>query len=225
MAMAMAAKIARSFLTLRSSSSITKPSPLSFPSESSLSHSLSAANLNRSAGPYSPINSRFNSIPPLFRGLDVSFRFYSTAVQIQRMRFPKFRKGRIEGIRDGGNEICFGKYALQALEPARITSKQLEAGRRALQLNVRRGGKGGKVWVRIFPYKSVTAKPAEVRMGRGKGSISHWVAPVQSGQILYEMGGVTESLAKRAIQIAGSKLPIRTRSIIRDAKTREIGIR
>ncbi|GJW25229.1 ribosomal protein L16 [Tanacetum coccineum] len=145
---------------------------------------------------------------------------------INKNQQTKHRKGRIEGIRDGGNTICFGKYALQALEPYRITQKQIEAGRRALQLNVRRGGaKGGKVWVRVYPWKSVTAKPAEVRMGRGKGAISYWCAPVQKGQIIYEMGGVTEALAKRAIQIAGSKMPIQTRSIIRDAKTKEIGIR
>ncbi|XP_076903194.1 large ribosomal subunit protein uL16c-like [Bidens hawaiensis] len=141
------------------------------------------------------------------------------------MKFPKYRKGRIEGVRDGGNEICFGKYALQALEPARISAKQIEAGRRALQMNVRRGGKGGKVWVRVFPYKSVTSKPAETRMGRGKGAISYWVAPVKAGQILYEMGGVTESLAKKAIEIAGSKMPILTRSIIRDPQVKEIGVR
>lgn len=141
------------------------------------------------------------------------------------MKFPKHRKGRVEGIKDGA-EICFGKYGLQALEPARITAKQIEAGRRALQLNVRRGGaKGGKVWVRVFPFKSVTSKPAETRMGRGKGAIAYWVAPVKPGQILYEMGGVTEALAKRAIQIAGSKMPIQTRSIIRDPKTKEVGIR
>ncbi|KAL7586830.1 hypothetical protein Lser_V15G39018 [Lactuca serriola] len=208
MAIAMAAKIARSLLAVRSSSSMPSTG-FARSSVASLSDSLGAVNLNRATGSYSPIN----------------LRFYSTVVNIQRMKFPKYRKGRIEGIRDGGNEICFGKYALQALECARITAKQLEAGRRALQLNVRRGGKGGKVWVRIFPYKSVTSKPAEVRMGRGKGSISHWVAPVQRGQIIYEMGGVTESLAKRAIQIAGSKMPIQTRSIIRDPKTKEIGIR
>ncbi|KAK1408578.1 hypothetical protein QVD17_40471 [Tagetes erecta] len=156
--------------------------------------------------------------------LNQSIRFFN-GVNIQKMKFPKYRKGRIEGVRDGGNEICFGKYALQALEPARISSKQIEAGRRALQMNVRRGGKGGKVWVRVFPYKSVTAKPSETRMGRGKGAISYWVAPVKAGQIIYEMGGVTESLAKRAIQIAGSKMPILTRSIIRDPQTKEIGIR
>ncbi|XP_071721580.1 large ribosomal subunit protein uL16c [Rutidosis leptorrhynchoides] len=150
-------------------------------------------------------------------------RFYKV-VDIQKMKFKKYRKGRIDGIKDGA-EVCFGKYGLQALEPARITAKQIEAGRKALTWNVRRGGKGGKVWVRVFPYKSVTAKPSEVRMGRGKGAISHWVAPVKPGQIIYEMGGVNEVLAKRAIQIAGSKMPIQTRAIIRDPMTKEIGIR
>ncbi|KAI3694355.1 hypothetical protein L1987_77320 [Smallanthus sonchifolius] len=199
MSMSTVAKIARSLLTLRS------PSLMPTPSVASLSDSLRVVNLNRSA-------------------LDTQVRFYN-GVNIQKMKFPKYRKGRIEGVRDGGNEICFGKYALQALEPARISAKQIESGRRALQMNVRRGGKGGKVWVRVFPYKSVTSKPSETRMGRGKGAISYWVAPVKAGQILYEMGGVTESLAKKAIQIAGSKMPIQTRSIIRDPKTKEIGVR
>ncbi|KAF5801594.1 putative ribosomal protein L16 [Helianthus annuus] len=156
--------------------------------------------------------------------LNHSVRHFN-GVNIQKMKFPKYRKGRIYGVRDGGNEIAFGKYALQVLEPARITSKQIEAGRRALQMNVRRGGKGGKVWVRVFPYKSVTAKPAEVRMGRGKGAISYWAAPVKAGQIIYEMGGVTESLAKRAIEIAGSKMPVLTRAIVRDPNVKEIGVR
>ncbi|KAK9076010.1 hypothetical protein SSX86_004340 [Deinandra increscens subsp. villosa] len=196
MAMAITAKIVRSLLTLRPPS-LTPTPPFTRPSIGSLSDSLSA--------------------------VDLHVRFYNGAF-IQKMKFPKFRKGRVEGVRDGGNEIVFGKYALQALEPARISAKQIEAGRRALQMNVRRGGKGGKVWVRVFPFKSVTQKPSETRMGRGKGAISYWVAPVKAGQILYEMGGVTESLAKRAIQIAGSKMPIQTRSIIRDPQTKEIGI-
>lgn len=111
-----------------------------------------------------------------------------------------------------GNNICFGKYALQALEPAWITSRQIEAGRRAMTRNARRGG---KIWVRIFPDKPVTVKPAETRMGSGKkGPPAYWVAVVKPGRILYEMGGVNENIARRAILIAASKMPIRTQFII-----------
>ncbi|KAL6492589.1 Rps8p [Orobanche gracilis] len=117
----------------------------------------------------------------------------------------------MKGISYRGNHICFGKYALQALEPAWITSRQIEAGRRAMTRNARRGG---KIWVRIFPDKPVTVRPAETRMGSGKGSPEYWVAVVKPGRILYEMGGVTENIARRAILIAASKMPIRTQFII-----------
>ena len=117
----------------------------------------------------------------------------------------------MKGISYRGNRICFGRYALQALEPAWITSRQIEAGRRAMTRNVRRGG---KIWVRIFPDKPVTVRPAETRMGSGKGSPEYWVAIVKPGRILYEMGGVAENVARRAISIAGSKMPIRTQFII-----------
>ncbi|KAL6518172.1 ribosomal protein L16, L13 [Orobanche minor] len=112
-----------------------------------------------------------------------------------------------------GNNICFGKYALQTLEPAWITSRQIEAGRRAMTRNARRGG---KIWVRIFPDKPVTVRTAETRMGSGsgKGSPEYWVAVVKPGRILYEMGGVKENIARRAILIAASKMPIRTQFII-----------
>nr|GLL41370.1 50S ribosomal protein L16 [Ipomoea trifida] len=116
----------------------------------------------------------------------------------------------MKGISSGGNHICFGKYALQALEPAWITSRQIEAGRRAMTRNARRGG---KIWVRIFPDKPVTVRPAETRMGSGKGSPEYWVAVVKPGRILYEMGGVTKKIARRAISIAASKMPIRTQFI------------
>lgn len=117
----------------------------------------------------------------------------------------------MKGISYRGNRICFGKFALQAREPAWITSRQIEAGRRAMTRNVRRGG---KIWVRIFPDKPITARPAETRMGSGKGSPEYWVAVVKPGRILYEMGGVTEHIARRAISIAASKMPIRTQFII-----------
>ena len=117
----------------------------------------------------------------------------------------------MKGISYRGNRICFGRYALQALEPAWITSKQIEAGRRAMTRNVRRAG---KIWVRIFPDKPVTVRPAETRMGSGKGSPEYWVAIVKPGRILYEMGGVAENIARKAISIAASKMPIRTQFII-----------
>nr|YP_008994431.1 ribosomal protein L16 [Viviania marifolia]AGV02859.1 ribosomal protein L16 [Viviania marifolia] len=129
----------------------------------------------------------------------------------KRTRFRKQHKGRMKGTSYQGNRICFGRYALQALEPAWITSRQIEAGRRAMTRNARRGG---KIWVRIFPDKPVTARPAETRMGSGKGSPAYWVAVVKRGRILYEMGGVAENIARRAILIAASKMPVRTQFII-----------
>ena len=127
---------------------------------------------------------------------------------------PKFRKhhrGRMKGVSCRGNSISFGRYALQALEPAWITSRQIEAGRRAMTRNARRGG---KLWVRIFPDKPVTVRPAETRMGSGKGSPEYWVAVVKPGRILYEISGVTEKIARKAISIAASKMPIRTQFLI-----------
>nr|YP_009705542.1 ribosomal protein L16 [Valeriana officinalis]YP_010464101.1 ribosomal protein L16 [Valeriana fauriei]QFQ35237.1 ribosomal protein L16 [Valeriana officinalis]URQ21611.1 ribosomal protein L16 [Valeriana officinalis]UUL71453.1 ribosomal protein L16 [Valeriana fauriei] len=129
----------------------------------------------------------------------------------KRTRFRKHHRGRMKGISYRGNHICFGKYALQALEPAWITSRQIEAGRRAMTRNAHRGG---KIWVRIFPDKPVTVRPAETRMGSGKGSPEFWVAVVKPGRILYEMGGVTENIARKAISIAASKMPIRAQFII-----------
>nr|QWL25079.1 ribosomal protein L16 [Crambe hispanica subsp. abyssinica] len=129
----------------------------------------------------------------------------------KRTKFRKQHRGRLKGISSRGNRICFGRYALQTLEPAWITSRQIEAGRRAMTRNVRRGG---KIWVRIFPDKPVTVRPAETRMGSGKGSPEYWVAVVKPGKILYEMGGVPENIARKAISIAASKMPIKTQFII-----------
>nr|YP_009767950.1 ribosomal protein L16 [Pterogyne nitens]QIS98568.1 ribosomal protein L16 [Pterogyne nitens] len=129
----------------------------------------------------------------------------------KRTRFRKQHRGRMKGISSRGNNICFGRYALQALEPTWITSRQIEAGRRAMSRNARRGG---KIWVRIFPDKPVTVRPTETRMGSGKGSPEYWVAVVKPGRILYEMSGVTENIARKAITIAASKMPIRTQFII-----------
>nr|YP_010031076.1 ribosomal protein L16 [Sarcodum scandens]QJQ79353.1 ribosomal protein L16 [Sarcodum scandens]QOV01921.1 ribosomal protein L16 [Sarcodum scandens] len=129
----------------------------------------------------------------------------------KKTKFRKQHRGRMKGKASRGNHISFGKYALQALEPAWITGRQIEAGRRAMSRNVRRGG---KIWVRIFPDKPVTARPAETRMGSGKGATQYWVAVVKPGKILYEMGGVAENIARKAMSIAASKLPIRTQFII-----------
>nr|YP_010214706.1 50S ribosomal protein L16 [Moquiniella rubra]UBN08627.1 50S ribosomal protein L16 [Moquiniella rubra] len=126
-----------------------------------------------------------------------------------KTRFRKQHRGRLTGISYRGNRICFGKYALQALEPAWITSR--EAGRRTMSRNARRGG---KVWVRIFPDKSITVKPTETRMGSGKGSPEYWVAVIKPGRILYEMGEITENIARKSISIAASKMPIRTKFIM-----------
>nr|QWZ47387.1 ribosomal protein L16 [Drosera peltata] len=129
----------------------------------------------------------------------------------KRTRFRKQHRGRMKGISSRGNHICFGKYALQALEPAWITSRQIEAGRRAMIRNVRRGA---KIWIRIFPDKSVTVRSAETRMGSGKGSPEYWVAVVKPGRILYEISGVAEKIARKAMSIAASKMPIQTQFII-----------
>nr|QBX00487.1 ribosomal protein L16 [Pelargonium carnosum]QBX00524.1 ribosomal protein L16 [Pelargonium klinghardtense]QBX00525.1 ribosomal protein L16 [Pelargonium laxum]QBX00546.1 ribosomal protein L16 [Pelargonium paniculatum] len=129
----------------------------------------------------------------------------------KKTKFRKQHRGRMKGRSSAGSRISFGKYALQALEPAWLTSRQIEAGRRAMTRNVRRGG---KIWVRIFPDKPVTVKPTQTRMGSGKGSPEYWVAVVKPGRILYEMGGVAENIARKAIEIAASKMPIRTQFII-----------
>nr|YP_009294801.1 ribosomal protein L16 [Cytinus hypocistis]AMR36135.1 ribosomal protein L16 [Cytinus hypocistis] len=129
----------------------------------------------------------------------------------KKTKFRKQHRGRIKGISFRGNNICFGKYALQALEPTWITSRQIEAGRRAITRNVRRGV---KIWLRIFPDKPVTFRALETRMGSGKGDPEYWVAVVKPGKILYEINGVTEITAKKAILIAASKLPIKTKLIM-----------
>nr|YP_009032861.1 ribosomal protein L16 [Osmundastrum cinnamomeum]AHA59594.1 ribosomal protein L16 [Osmundastrum cinnamomeum] len=125
----------------------------------------------------------------------------------KRTRFRKQHRGRLKGVSTRGNRICFGTFALQALEPAWITARQIEAGRRAITRYARRGG---KIWIRIFPDKPITMRPAETRMGSGKGSPEYWVSVVKPGRILYEIGGVSESIAKAAMRIAAYKMPIRT---------------
>jgi large subunit ribosomal protein L16 len=128
----------------------------------------------------------------------------------KRTKFRKQHRGNLKGIATRGNSICFGKFALQALEPAWITSRQIEAGRRAITRYARRGG---KLWIRIFPDKPITIRPAETRMGSGKGSPEYWVAVVKPGKILYEVSGVSGNIAKAAMRIAAYKMPIRTNFI------------
>lgn len=121
----------------------------------------------------------------------------------------------MRGLATRGNEINFGEFALQALEPCWITSRQIEAGRRAMTRYIRRGG---KIWIRIFPDKPVTMRPAETRMGSGKGSPEFWVAVVKPGRILFEIGGVPEPTAREAMRLAAFKLPIKTKFITREGE-------
>ncbi len=123
----------------------------------------------------------------------------------RRVKHRKQQRGRMSGIAKGGSTIAFGDYALMTEEPGYITSRQIEAARRAMTRYVRRGG---KIWIRIFPDKPVTKKPAEVRMGKGKGAPDHWVAVVKPGRILFEMAGVPHSDAVEAMRLASHKLPV-----------------
>lgn len=131
----------------------------------------------------------------------------------RRTKFRKQHRGRMRGMAYRGNTLNFGDYALQATEPSWITSRQIEAARRAMTRYVKRGG---KIWIRIFPDKPVTMRPAETRMGSGKGSPEFWVAVVKPGRIMFEMSGVDESIAREAMRLAAQKLPIKTKFITRD---------
>ncbi|GMA64076.1 50S ribosomal protein L16 [Alicyclobacillus fastidiosus] len=131
----------------------------------------------------------------------------------KRVKHRKEFRGRMKGQSKGGNEIAFGQYGLQALEPAWITNRQIEAARIAMTRYMRRGG---KVWIKIFPSKPVTQKPAETRMGSGKGSPEKWVAVVKPGRVMFEIAGVSEEIAREAMRLAAHKLPIKTKFIVRD---------
>ena len=131
----------------------------------------------------------------------------------KRVKHRKVMRGRMSGMAKGGTAIAFGEYGLMTQEPAWITSRQIEAARRAMTRYVKRGG---KIWIRIFPDKPVTKKPAEVRMGSGKGAPDHWVAVVKPGRILFEIAGVDRLLAKEAMRLASYKLPIRTKFLSRE---------
>ena len=130
----------------------------------------------------------------------------------KRMKYRKAHRGRMDGKETRGVEVSFGEYALQALEPAWITSRQIEAARRAITRSVRRGG---KLWIRIFPDHPVTKRAAETRMGSGKGAVDHFAAVVKPGRILFEMSGVPEPTAREALRLAAHKLPIKNQIIAR----------
>jgi large subunit ribosomal protein L16 len=133
--------------------------------------------------------------------------------QPKRVKYRKAQRGRRRGQAQSGNIIDFGDFGLQALESAWVTSEQIEAARRAITRHIRRGG---KVWIRIFPDKPVSKKPAETRMGSGKGVPDHWVAVVRAGRIMFEMAGVGEKVAREAIRLASHKLPLKTRFVLRE---------
>ena len=137
-------------------------------------------------------------------------------LQPKRFKFRKMHRGRRKGLAHSGNTVAFGDFGIQALEPAWITARQIEAARRAITHHMKRGG---KVWIRIFPDKSVTAKPAETRMGSGKGAPDHWVAVVRPGRMLFEVAGVRPELAQEALRLTSHKLPIGTKIVVREEVT------
>ena len=132
--------------------------------------------------------------------------------QPKRIKYRKMHKGRRRGKAQVGNQVSFGDYGLKATSVAWVTARQIEAARRAITRHLRRGG---QVWIRVFPDKPVTSKPAETRMGGGKGAVDHWVAVVKPGRILFEVAGVREDLAKEALVLASQKLPVSTSMISR----------
>ncbi len=131
----------------------------------------------------------------------------------RRTKFRKQQRGRMNGLATRGNTLNFGDFGLQATEPCWITSRQIESARRAISRYVRRGG---KIWIRIFPDKPVTMRPAETRMGSGKGSPEYWVAVVKPGCVMFEIAGVTEAVAREAMRLAAQKLPIKTKFVSRE---------
>ena len=133
-------------------------------------------------------------------------------LQPKRTKYRKQMKGKNRGLASQGNTVSFGEYGLKAIDRGRITARQIEAARRAMTRHIRRGC---KIWIRIFPDKPITKKPLEVRQGKGKGNVEYWVAQIQPGRILYEMSGVEEDLAKEALTLAASKLPVNTKFVTR----------
>jgi large subunit ribosomal protein L16 len=138
-------------------------------------------------------------------------------LQPKRVKHRKMHRGHRRGLAHTGTEVTFGEFGIQALEPGWITARQIEAARRTITHHLKRGG---KVFIRIFPDKSVTAKPAETRMGSGKGAPDHWVAVVRPGRVMFEIAGVREDLAKEALRLAGHKLPVGTKFVLKE----EVGV-
>jgi len=134
-------------------------------------------------------------------------------LQPKRVKYRKRQKGRLRGLATRGNLISFGDYGLKAVEKGWITNRQIEAARVAMTRHIKRGG---KVWIRIFPDRPVTRKPAETRMGKGKGTPEGWVAPVKAGRMLFELEGVSQPVARRAMELAAAKLPVKTKFMIRE---------
>lgn len=133
-------------------------------------------------------------------------------LQPKRTKFRKAHKGRIKGTAKGGTALTFGSYGLKALEPERVTARQIEATRRAITRHMKRAG---RVWIRIFPDVPVTKKPTEVRMGKGKGSVEFWAAKVKPGRIMFEIDGVSDDVAREALRLGAAKLPVRTKIVTR----------
>src|SRR5262252_6223689 len=136
-------------------------------------------------------------------------------LQPMRTKFRKAHKGRIKGVATSAIDLAFGQFGLKALEPERVTARQIEAARRALTRHMKRAG---RVWIRVFPDVPVSKKPAEVRMGSGKGTPEYWVARVKPGRVMFEIDGVTEQTAKESLALAAAKLPIKTRFVARIAE-------
>ncbi|SHI26633.1 50S ribosomal protein L16 [Ferrimonas marina] len=133
-------------------------------------------------------------------------------LQPKRMKFRKMMKGRNRGVATTGDKVSFGSFGLKATTRGRMTARQIEAARRAMTRHIKRQG---KIWIRVFPDKPITAKPLEVRQGKGKGNVEYWVAQIQPGRVLYEMEGVPEELAREAFSLAAAKLPVQTTFVTR----------
>lgn len=131
-------------------------------------------------------------------------------LQPKKVKHRKWQRGRTRGVETRGTELAFGAYGLKALEPRWITARQIEAARRAMTHSIQRGG---KIWIRVFPDKPITKKPPEVTLGGGKGAVDHYVMPIKSGRILFEMDGISREAAHEALRLAGHKLPVKTRFI------------
>ena len=131
----------------------------------------------------------------------------------KRTKYRKVQTGRNKGMAKGGTRVTFGEYGLQAQEPGWITARQIESARVAMTRHIKRGG---KVWINIFPDKPITEKPAETRMGSGKGNPEYWVAVIKPGRVMFELAGVDENLAREAMRLAGNKLPVKTKFVVRE---------